>query len=562
MAQVRSLERLIEQLGATRRGGDPKTLDKRRRLLEACAECKLTGIRRIRGYHALLRYLQAYPDDPPMLELVERELRRVADATASPSMAERLADSGLPGTRVQANFSISMIRWLLRRFPRDVEITWEEAESIEEILPACVARVERDGVAGEGLSVQEWLGVAAGPRQHELEWLVDRLATLPAADELRDRVFEALELPITWTVSRAVTELRFPGRRTVYGPPAPPRGALPEPWLRRPLPKPVGLTSREAVELIDLARVTLCLRQRETDPFTHADPRDVTLFRLEDGIDVALFGMRPGRRLPIEGFVGYLAARNRHPVAYGGAWIFGERAEIGINVFEAYRGGNSALLFSQILRVYHQRFGVRRFVVDPFQFGADNREGVRSGAFWFYHRLGFRPTEPALAELAETETARLQKDRAYRTPAAILRRLARGRLACETDPSPAGASVLPELAEVALAVTRVIGERFRGDRDRALAWSRRRCARVLSVRDRSRWSDPESSAFDDLSLIVALLPGLEHWPGRDRRALAGLMRAKGGPREQDYLLRVRALPRLTEALAALCAATAQSDPRR
>ena len=35
-----------------------------------------------------------------------------------------------------------------------------------------------------------------------------------------------------------------------------------------------------------------------------------------------------------------------------------------------------------------------RFVVEPSQFGGTNKEGLLSGAFWFYYRLGFRPIDP------------------------------------------------------------------------------------------------------------------------------------------------------------------------
>ena len=34
------------------------------------------------------------------------------------------------------------------------------------------------------------------------------------------------------------------------------------------------------------------------------------------GLDVALFGLLPDRRLPLESFFGYIAARNRVPLAY------------------------------------------------------------------------------------------------------------------------------------------------------------------------------------------------------------------------------------------------------
>ena len=43
---------------------------------------------------------------------------------------------------------------------------------------------------------------------------------------------------------------------------------------------------------------------------------------------------------------------------------------------------------ASVLRTYAQLFAVERFVVEPYQFGARNREALESGALWFYFRLG------------------------------------------------------------------------------------------------------------------------------------------------------------------------------
>lgn len=48
----------------------------------------------------------------------------------------------------------------------------------------------------------------------------------------------------------------------------------------RPLP------GTRAGQLIEIARVTLAARRRETDPITHANRREVTLFGLERGLDL------------------------------------------------------------------------------------------------------------------------------------------------------------------------------------------------------------------------------------------------------------------------------------
>ncbi len=76
--------------------------------------------------------------------------------------------------------------------------------------------------------------------------------------------------------------------------------------------------------------------------------------------------------------------KNGVPVGYGGGWPFLATCRTGTNVFAPFRGGESSWLFAQVLRAYRQHFGVKRFVVEPYQFGAGNREGLLSGAFWFY----------------------------------------------------------------------------------------------------------------------------------------------------------------------------------
>ena len=93
-------------------------------------------------------------------------------------------------------------------------------------------------------------------------------------------------------------------------------------------------------------------------------------------------------------------------------------------------------MFAQVLRAYRQRFRVQRFVVEPYQYGAGNREGLESGAFWFYWRLGFRPVVPRVRALAEAEAAKIAADRAYRAPIATLRRFTTSDIALSLSPAP------------------------------------------------------------------------------------------------------------------------------
>jgi hypothetical protein len=326
----------------------------------------------------------------------------------------------------------------------------------------------------------------------------------------------------------------------------------------RKLPRGGGLLSGEAARAaIDAARATLAVRMRETEPVTYANEDEVMVFHLERGVSVAVIGMQPGRRLAIESFFGYVAAKNGVPAAYGGAWMFLHKAAIGINVFDTFRGGESAFVFAQVMRVYRQMFDVCRFFVEPFQFGAGNREAIASGAFWFYYRLGFRPTDEKLAALAEGEWQRMQADRRHRSPSAVLRKLATGELAMDL-PEPAhvrrtGGAMMVRLQDVAMGVSRFIGEQFNGDRTAAERHSLRRIGELTGVQTRAseEWTAEERRAFGRLSVLMHALPGVERWSSAERRSLGELMRAKGGAREAEYAKGVREHRSLGRALAEL-----------
>jgi len=51
--------------------------------------------------------------------------------------------------------------------------------------------------------------------------------------------------------------------------------------------------------------------------------------------------------------------------------------------------------------------------------------------------------------------------------------------------------------------------------------------------------------------LVGLLPGVSRWSAAERRALAGIVRAKGGYRESDYVRRFDRHRRMRHAVIAL-----------
>ena len=110
---------------------------------------------------------------------------------------------------------------------------------------------------------------------------------------------------------------------------------------------------------------------------------------------LALIGVLPAQRLLLEANYGYVLLSNGVPIGYGGVSPLFRQANTGINVFDPFRGSEATYLWAQTLRAFRSLFGVRRFIINGYQFGAGNAEAIASGAYWFYYRLGFRPTSAA-----------------------------------------------------------------------------------------------------------------------------------------------------------------------
>ena len=123
-----------------------------------------------------------------------------------------------------------------------------------------------------------------------------------------------------------------------------------------------------------------------------------------------MIGIAREHRLALETNTGYALFANGVPIGYGGVTPLFRQANTGINIFDPFRGGEAAFLWVQTLRAFRTLYGSERFVINAYQFGAGNAEAIRSGAFWFYYRLGFRPATAAVRTLAAREAKRMTAD--------------------------------------------------------------------------------------------------------------------------------------------------------
>jgi hypothetical protein len=517
---------------------------RKRELLASLAAAAVARPSALLRLHETLCFLQAYPDDRDILARVDRLLRDIADRTPrlGPGALRRLRDSGVAGSTTEYPFGLPMSRWLAARLGRGADVAWRRApaqEHVAEVLDLLVAPAERDAFSEGGVGVRQWIEAArAGRRLTDLAVLIETFDGAALAPELRDWLYESLGLPVRirfdGPVSRTLAKRPW-GRRVFQRSPLRRADVGVVREAMRPVPAWHRAPPAVARELIETARGAMATRSRELHAFSHPNPDDVVVGEMGRGLRVALIGLEPAYRLPFEGYYAFLAVRNGVPVGYGGGWCLFETLEFGFNIFESFRQGESAWILGQVLRAYRRAFAMRTVVVDPYQLGAGNAEALRSGAFYFYHRLGFRPRDPAVLRVLGGELAKIARDRSYRSPLSVLRRLARD----EAYLSFPGACPEPEwrvrARDLGSLVTRDVARRHRGDRRRAVRAAVRHVARALGVPRWRGWPGPARQAFETWALVLTLVPGLERWPSADRARLVRTIRAKGARGEGPYV---------------------------
>ncbi len=536
---------LVNALAAIAPRYSPGDRAEKVRLLNALADRAIGQPAALLRLHETLCFLQAYPDDPRVLARVDRALERF-DARVrrlSPAGLARLYASGVAGTTLDYPFGLPMTRWLLSRFPDDVEVAWEKfdgADQLDEAFGLLIMPVEEDAFSYGGLGWQGWLRAAKGRRPlSDARLIVELLDRSPLPEPVRDWWFERLELPIRWRLrgpgaSRTTAKLPW-GRPCYQRAPLRRSGVDMHREMARPLPPPRRAPRPLAESLIETARAALATRFRELHTFSHANPDDVLVFDPGRGIRVALIGNLPRFRFPLEGYYAFLALKNGVPVGYGGGCSLFGSLDFAGNIFPSFRQGESAFLFSQIARAYRQTLRMHTVVVDPYQIGQENDEALRSGAFYFYHRLGFRPRDPEVVRLAAEELEKIERDRSYRSPMSVLKRLATAELYLTLPGGhPAPERRLRSSQVAALASGRIAGA-FAGDRSAAVRDAAARAARALGASGWRSWSEDERTAFERLAVVLDLIPDLAGWPAADRRAMVGLIQAKGGRDELRYI---------------------------
>ena len=442
---------LLDQLDELKTEFTPDGARKIERLLAQLSRKKLGDIDLLVRYHELLLFLRAYPHNAPVVQTVERELRGFANRISYLEQQEiDLAPlehpevSGIAGTSVIDTFSFFIVRRLQQRHPSQVEIYWEWFESENRLAatwPRFMPLLAEDAFVEANVPYREWLTAARG-RRSEFAWLIEQFDKLPKPENERAELYDSQQLYMRWTPSFDVsrTGMRLPTGKLFYhrGPLIQRREIDLRKELAQPSPRLQKLMPTEGEEALDMARDASTIRYRELYGFTHGDPAQVYRAELGRGVEVFIMSLPQEKRLPLRTYHAVMIYKNRVPIGYFEGLSLFERMESGFNLYYTFRDGETAWLYARVLNVMHHFAGATAFSLDPYQIGFENEEGIASGAFWFYRKLGFRPTQPDALQLALKEEEKLRTRKGYRTSAATLRKLARSPMIFELDETRIG----------------------------------------------------------------------------------------------------------------------------
>jgi len=292
-------------------------------------------------------------------------------------------------------------------------------------------------------------------------------------------------------------------------------------------------------------REVMAVRYRELYGTTLGDPNSVVRAILARGVVMYFWNLPVERRLPLRAYVAGFTLKNGVPINYVKAIGLCEWIEVGFNTFYTYRQGETAWIYAQALRCLCALTGATTISVYPYQIGQNNDEAIDSGAFWFYRKLGFRSGNKDLENLARREERKIAANPQYRSSRKTLKRLAEAHVFYELLGSERGAWDNFSIRNLGLRVNRRMAREFGGDSTRIRHASVAEVSRALDV-SLSRWGSAERQAFENWSMVLALIPNLRRWSAKQKQDVIRIIRAQAGSDELRYLRLTQQHPRLRQ----------------
>ncbi len=527
----------VRELFEIHRTFGPGAARDKARLLKKLEALENIPVRELGQLHDVLDNMRAYPDNPSVRSLVQKviaQLRGWAQDGASDSPT--LVGTGFPGSSIRYPYSYAMVQYLARRHPGSVEVDWEGFEDggqLGAVLELVLTAVENETMEYIPCGWEEWLDrTGSSVEGSQLGFLLQALERSGMPAEQQAKLFDMCDVPILYRLHEPGTgrcEVELPLARIFYQ-----RGELPRErvdlrkQITTPLEVPALADKRRGEVVIDTCVRALCSRKLEIHGLIYANPEEVLELEAQRGIKIVLVGIRPEYRSPLAANYFFMVLKNAVPIAYGPAVPLFGCCEIGINLFPQFRGAEIRTIYGQLMRLLHHHLGVQYFYLTRYGMGEDNPDAIRSGAFWFYRKLGFKATNPQVEALALEEEAKIQATPGYRSDTRMLHRLSHTEAVLDLS---GGRCRRFDFGGLGLAVSHSLSRETGGDRGAATRACVTRVKRRLGIGDARRWSEEERLALNAMAPILALIPSLASWSRGDKLAMVRILRAKGSAPE-------------------------------
>lgn len=503
-------------------------------------------------FHELLCFLDAYPDDARVRVLARRLLEGFGERRDLRRFRAALAGSGIAGTDTPYRFYWPTARWIAACWPAALVLDRSDpdhARAILDALPRLLVPAQAANLGDRSAPSLAVLDRLRPPGMTDAEYFIELVAAMPGDDRARETFFDRVDPPFILRSGPGTPE-RTTGHLDWLRPhyrETPLQAGRPDlrREARRPPRRVLAIGRGRAEALIRLARVSMITRERDLEAFQYANRDDALLVDDGAGLSFALVGMLPQRRSLLPAIYGGLILQNGVPVGYVQLDVLGRHAELSFNTFATFRGAESSRVFARLVAAVHRVFECDSFSIEPYQLGAGNDEGIETGAWWFYHRLGFRPRAAAARRIAAREMRRFAHAPGHRSSRRTLHALAQAHLFYSLV--PARSAALPRTRAVLAATTR---ERRRFPRTTA-AESHAAVAAALQILGAGPAYRPSAAAKAMLERWAGLALALTRnggWHARERRALLRLIEAKAGREERTYLRLLLAHRRLRRLL--------------
>jgi hypothetical protein len=491
---------LLKKINSLSRKLDSESQDQLQQLLIIMRKSELLINKSLISYCHVLLFISAHPFNKQQLAQAERELARISQMLKRAEVKKLglVQNSGLPFTSSVFSFSHDCLVWLHKQSLGKLELISLSTDSLNKVLTHTLPALERSTTTA-GFSNEELFDALIVTKSQSVSFLLNQFYSLDQQPTIKDFLFDELALETKFTPTSkdfSITYNRI-NIDKIYFQHEWTKQVDIKKFIKKTIPSQTKLFHQDKNRLINCIKMTMALNIRETDPATYLDEASLRLYQLERGIAIAIYGMVPIRQLPLESYIGYTLFKNGFPIAYGGSWIYGKRANFGINILEPFRGGESSYLLGQLLRVYGNVFDVTYFEIEPYQFGLENPEGIESSAFWFYYRNGFRPDDKKINRLAENEFSQLLSTRSKRVSKSKLKQFTESNLVLNL-----GSRIPPSLSSLTNQVTKMIKREFDGDRQQAVS----KCIESFNSKSNIHFSESASrAALEEMALVSKTL---------------------------------------------------------